>query len=161
MTAESAPGPVGSGRVWLVSEQDLNDYTVNTAFTDKADAEAYAVDVQASVEELPLYPAGTAPEVHTIWHGQAQAAADEGSDASPHFWSTRVSALTAAPKDLCGCVESAEQNRNVGGFAIAVRAHGTDRAAVEESVRSRYEQAKQVGQTLFPPRYEPVVGEPQ
>lgn len=139
--------------LWMVGETGYEDFDPHAVFAVEADAKAYAEAIGDDVHELPLYGPGELPEFVEAWSAEAairqrrttHTSSTSGGkttmtvldnvppSARLHRFSTlgHVPAWARQPCDVTNC-EAADGQ-------LYIRFHGSDRDAVLEACRQRYE----------------------
>lgn len=126
-------------RLWLAVIQDYEWTSIHAAFTDEADARAYAEEVpDVDVQELDLFRAGARPPVTFGW--EARAHAGRYRPVPPEIkrigfstYTNHVPAWVHTPCEVVTC------ETHAGGLSLCYR--GGDPDAVLAACVARYDKA--------------------
>lgn len=138
--------------LWMVGESDWDSFTPHAVFISGEDAAAYASVIGEHPYELPLYQPGTQPTIVEAWSAQAEvrrrpttATVSHGGRSTttrydnepPKLELHRFSTLGTVPEWAQQPCEVTNCEMTLDGMYI--RFHGSDRDAVLEACRQRYE----------------------
>ena len=139
--------------LWLVGETDYEWFTPHCVFESEDDAKAYSEIIKDGVHELPVFAAGTMPEIVEAWTCTAiirtrvrtaivsiagRSTYKVYDNEPPKLESERFSVLGSVPLWARQPCEVALCGMD-GSDDLAIRFHGYDREAVLEACRQRYE----------------------